>query len=55
VRAAKRLIHDLNGLGDDALRRVTAERIAELRTAPEGQEGLRAFLDKRRPGWQIDG
>jgi methylglutaconyl-CoA hydratase len=55
VRAAKRLIHDLNGLGDDAMRRVTAERIAELRTAPEGQEGLRAFLDKRRPGWQIDG
>jgi methylglutaconyl-CoA hydratase len=29
----------------------TAGRIAAHRTAPEGQEGLRAFLEKRRPAW----
>ena len=29
----------------------TARRIAELRTSAEGQEGLRAFLEKRPPGW----
>jgi len=29
----------------------TAERIAERRTSGEGQEGLGAFLDKRRPAW----
>jgi methylglutaconyl-CoA hydratase len=29
----------------------TARRIAEHRTSPEGQEGLRAFLEKRAPGW----
>ncbi len=29
----------------------TARRIAERRTSDEGQEGLRAFLDRRRPAW----
>jgi methylglutaconyl-CoA hydratase len=30
----------------------TAARIAERRTGAEGQEGLRAFLDKRSPNWR---
>ena len=30
------------------------ERIAAHRTSPEGQEGLRAFLEKRPPGWAGD-
>jgi methylglutaconyl-CoA hydratase len=29
----------------------TARRIAERRTSEEGQEGLRAFLDRRLPAW----
>ncbi len=29
----------------------TARRIAEHRTSAEGQEGLRAFLERRRPGF----
>jgi methylglutaconyl-CoA hydratase len=29
----------------------TARRIAERRTSDEGQEGLRAFLERRRPVW----
>ncbi len=29
----------------------TTRRIAERRTSEEGQEGLRAFLERRRPGW----
>ena len=32
----------------------TARWIAERRTSDEGQEGLRAFLEKRPPGWQAD-
>jgi methylglutaconyl-CoA hydratase len=30
---------------------LTATAIAEQRASPEGQEGLRAFLEKRTPGW----
>ena len=30
----------------------TARWIAERRTSDEGQEGLRAFLDKRKPNWR---
>jgi methylglutaconyl-CoA hydratase len=30
----------------------TARWIAERRTSDEGQEGLRAFLDRRPPGWR---
>ena len=29
----------------------TATRIAQHRTSAEGQDGLRAFLEKRTPGW----
>jgi methylglutaconyl-CoA hydratase len=36
---------DLNVISD------TSERIAAIRVSPEGQEGLTAFLDKRKPSW----
>jgi methylglutaconyl-CoA hydratase len=29
----------------------TAERIARIRSSPEGREGVSAFLEKRRPAW----
>jgi methylglutaconyl-CoA hydratase len=29
----------------------TVERIAHVRVSPEGQEGLAAFLQKRKPDW----
>ena len=46
---AKRLVRDATeGLALPDL----PDRIATLRAAPEGQEGLRAFLEKRRPGWR---
>ncbi len=45
ARHAKRLVLD-NPDGPE-----TARRIAERRTSDEGQEGLRAFLDRRRPDW----
>jgi methylglutaconyl-CoA hydratase len=38
--------------GADALDEANAELIARLRVSPEGQEGLGAFLDKRKPNWQ---
>ncbi|MDQ3995271.1 MAG: enoyl-CoA hydratase-related protein [Actinomycetota bacterium] len=46
VRAAKRLVREPPHAAD--LPRVAAR----LRTSDEGQEGLRAFLDKRQPAWR---
>jgi len=46
ARAAKRLVLDAPLEGQE-----TARRIAERRTSEEGQEGLRAFLERRKPGW----
>lgn len=45
VRHAKRLVLDRPD-GPE-----TARLIAERRTSDEGQEGLRAFLERRRPAW----
>jgi len=45
ARHAKRLVLDRPD-GPE-----TARRIAERRTSDEGQEGLRAFLERRRPSW----
>jgi methylglutaconyl-CoA hydratase len=32
---------------------ITADTIAMRRVSPEGQEGMRAFLEKRKPGWTV--
>jgi methylglutaconyl-CoA hydratase len=45
ARAAKRLVLDRPD-GPE-----TERRIAERRTSPEGQEGLAAFVEKRKPSW----
>ncbi|HYC36619.1 MAG TPA: enoyl-CoA hydratase/isomerase family protein [Usitatibacter sp.] len=31
----------------------TAERIARIRSSPEGREGISAFLEKRRAAWRV--
>lgn len=36
---------------DEALMEFTAQNIADRRASPEGQEGLAAFFDKRKPNW----
>jgi methylglutaconyl-CoA hydratase len=46
VREAKRLIWRRPDAQD------AAETAARLRSGAEGQEGLRAFLEKRTPGWR---
>lgn len=55
VREAKRLVADVAGRDiDGALVGETCERIARIRVSEEGQEGLGAFLNKRKPGWLED-
>ena len=49
---AKRLVRDLAGKHvDHGLMDETAKRIARARVSDEGQEGVRAFLDKRPAKW----
>ena len=49
---AKRLVHDVaHHKVDHSLMEDTAHRIARARVSKEGQEGVRAFLDKRKPRW----
>jgi methylglutaconyl-CoA hydratase len=48
----KDLIRDVAGRPvDDALKADTARRIAEIRSSPEGREGIASFLEKRKPKW----
>jgi methylglutaconyl-CoA hydratase len=46
ARAAKQLVRPDPGDG-----RALAELAAKMRTSDEGQDGLRAFLERRKPGW----
>jgi methylglutaconyl-CoA hydratase len=52
VKQAKQLIVDVaNRPIDPSIRQLTAEKIATTRVSDEGQEGLRAFFEKRSPSW----
>ncbi|HET7676302.1 MAG TPA: enoyl-CoA hydratase-related protein [Candidatus Limnocylindrales bacterium] len=50
-RAAKAIVREVRGLPHESTRWHTARKIATQRTSPEGQEGLRAFLEKRKASW----
>lgn len=52
VEASKRLVDDVAGREIDRdLLEMTAHRIAAARVGEEGQEGVRAFLERRKPAW----
>jgi methylglutaconyl-CoA hydratase len=52
IAEAKALIREVAWRRVEDVQRYTVERIAEIRASAEGQEGMRAFLEKRKPGWQ---
>ncbi|MCX7977839.1 MAG: enoyl-CoA hydratase-related protein [Bdellovibrionaceae bacterium] len=52
VRSHKALLRDLPRLSWSEQKERTANVISELRIGSEGQEGLRAFLEKRDPKWR---
>ena len=52
VNAAKRLVREVAGRPVAEVRDLTVERIAALRVSPEGQEGMRAFLERREARWK---
>jgi methylglutaconyl-CoA hydratase len=51
IAAAKALIAQVAGRNPADVRSITAAAIAGRRVSKEGQEGLRAFLEKRKPSW----
>lgn len=52
VGASKRLVADVAGrVIDRDLMEMTAHRIAQTRVGAEGQEGVRAFLERRKAAW----
>jgi methylglutaconyl-CoA hydratase len=55
VAAAKRLITEVSSRTRASAVEFTAEAIAERRVSREGQDGLRAFLEKRPPSWHSGG
>ncbi len=50
--AAKTLIRTVVDRPADQLREYTTNLIAQRRASEEGREGMSAFLEKRKPGWQ---
>jgi methylglutaconyl-CoA hydratase len=48
---AKSLIREVAFRRVEDVQEYTVERIADIRISPEGQEGMRAFLEKRKPSW----
>lgn len=51
VARSKALIPRVLGRAPADVIDITADAIAAQRVSPEGQEGLKAFLDKRTPSW----
>jgi methylglutaconyl-CoA hydratase len=52
IAAAKALIREIAGLHPEDVIGITTNAIASQRVSAEGQEGLRAFLEKRKPSWK---
>jgi methylglutaconyl-CoA hydratase len=51
VNAAKRIVRDVTGRPISDVRELTVERIAAMRVSEDGQEGMRAFLERRKARW----
>jgi methylglutaconyl-CoA hydratase len=54
VAAAKALIPQVWGRRPEEVADLTAQAIAAQRVSPEGQDGLKAFLNKSKPAWLVE-
>jgi len=52
IAKAKALIREIAGAHPEDVIGITTNAIAAQRVSDEGQEGLRAFLEKRKPSWK---
>jgi len=51
IKEVKRLIDKCEKMDVDSYKEHTVEKISELRVSDGGQEGIKAFLEKRKPKW----
>ena len=51
IARCKELLHKVPSMTEEEAKAYTAEIIARLRVSQEGQEGMAAFLEKRKPKW----
>lgn len=51
IAVCKELLAKLPGMSFDEVKSYTAKVIASMRVSDEGQEGMAAFLEKRKPKW----
>lgn len=51
IRTCKTLLQNVAEMPFEQAKKYTAEVIARLRVSAEGQEGMTAFLEKRKPKW----
>jgi len=54
IAATKQLINRVAGAPIESVQEFTARTIAGLRGSPEGQEGVAAFFEKRKPNWDVE-
>jgi len=51
IKQVKTLINEYEKLNSEKYKKFTVEKISELRVSNEGQEGINAFLEKRKSKW----
>ena len=52
IKEAKNLIKNLHVMDIEKYKEFTVKKISELRVSEEGQEGINAFLEKRKANWR---
>lgn len=52
--STKKLLNDLESMNDQQTKTETTTVISRRRVSDEGQEGLKSFLEKRKPNWIAD-
>ncbi len=53
ISICKQLLQKVSNMTPEQYKKYTAEVIASLRISEEGQEGMNAFLEKRKPKWSL--
>ena len=54
ISMCKDLLQKVPGMSSQEFKKYTAEVIAKMRISDEGQEGMNAFLEKRKPKWSSE-